>query len=295
MRAIPNILLTTIVLTASAHEAAFSAPAMLPASAATSAAQVDAPLGLALTAPISRDPTGAAVDDPKANAGFATEGQSQADRDVEAIYGPELVRDPWEAFNRKMHSFNNTADKFVLRPLAVGYKRITPDPVQAGVSRSFANLVMPATVVNQALQGRPSEAAKSLGRLVVNTTIGIVSVFDPAYHIGLTKRDNEDFAQTLATWGWRDSRYLVLPLLGPRTVRDAFGIVGDQPLSPLAQIQDGGTAIRLQVLEMVDGRMRLLPLDEFRRDALDDYVFVRDAWVQRRNHQIQHDLRSIHD
>ncbi|MBK9442179.1 MAG: VacJ family lipoprotein, partial [Comamonadaceae bacterium] len=105
----------------------------------------------------------------------------------------------------------------------------------------------------------------------------------------------EDFGQTLATWGWRDSRYLVLPLLGPRTVRDAIGIVGDYPLSPVGYVQDSGTASGLQVLEIVDMRTRMLPIDEFRRDAIDDYLFVRDAWAQRRNHQIQQDLRSSRD
>ena len=87
----------------------------------------------------------------------------------------------------------------------------------------------------------------------------------------------------------------MLPLLGPRTVRDALGIVGDQPLSPIAQIQDSGVASGLQALEIVDVRTRLLPIDQFRRDALDDYVFVRDAWIQRRNHQIQQDLQSDRD
>ncbi len=194
-----------------------------------------------------------------------------------------------------MHSFNNAADEFVLRPVAIGYKKITPESVQAGVSRFFANLSMPATMANQALQGRPSDAARSLGRFAVNTTIGIVGIFDPASHFGMPMRDDEDFGQTLATWGWRDSRYLVLPLLGPHTVRDALGIVGDQPLSPIAQIQDSGVASGLQALEIVDVRTRLLPLDQLRLDALDDYMFVRDAWIQRRNHQIQQDLRSDRD
>ena len=154
---------------------------------------------------------------------------------------------------------------------------------------------MPVTVVNQALQGRPGDAARSLGRFAVNTTVGVVGVFDPASHFGMPARNDEDFGQTLATWGWRDSRYLVLPLLGPRTVRDALGIVGDQPLSPIAQIQDSGVASGLQALEIVDVRTQLLPMDNFRRDALDDYLLVRDAWVQRRNHQIQQDLRSNRD
>jgi len=205
------------------------------------------------------------------------------------------VFDPWEGFNRKIHRFNDAADKVVLRPLALGYKKITPEPFQAGVSRFFSNLGMPATAVNRALQGRPGHAATSLGRFAVNTTVGIVGVFDPASRLGLPRPDGEDFGQTLATWGWRESRYLVLPLLGPRTVRDAVGFVGDQPLSPLGQIQDSGTASGLQLLQTIDMRTRLLRLDQFRRDALDEYAFVRDAWIQRRNHQIRQDPENNRD
>ena len=225
----------------------------------------------------------------------ATQDLGQAGPSAEAIDAQPLVHDPWEGFNRTMHSFNSTADKFVLRPLAVGYKTITPEPIRSGVSRFFANLRMPASAVNQVLQGRPGESMQTLGRFAVNSTIGVVGVFDPASHFGIPKRDDEDFGQTLATWGWRDSRYLVLPLLGPRTLRDAVGIVGDRPLSPIGHIQDSGTASGLQAMELVDMRTRMLPIDEFRRDALDDYVFVRDAWSQRRNGQIQQDLRRNRD
>lgn len=205
--------------------------------------------------------------------------ETQGERAAETINAQAPVRDPWEGFNRKIHSFNNAADKFVLRPLAVEYDKIMPDPVQDGVSRFFANLRMPATVVNQTLQGRPEDAAQSLGRFVINTTVGIGGVFDPASHFGMPQDDDEDLGQTLATWGWRDSRYLVLPLLGPHTVRDAVAILGDRTLSPIGQIQDSGVAYGLQLLQIVDGRTRMLPIDEVRRNALDDYLFVRDAWA----------------
>ncbi|WP_036596958.1 MlaA family lipoprotein, partial [Ottowia thiooxydans] len=205
------------------------------------------------------------------------------------------IHDPWESFNRRVHSFNDAADRFVLRPVAIGYKKIMPEPVQTGISRFFANLGMPVTLVNQALQGRPHDAAKSLGRFAINTTLGIAGVFDPASRFGLPKRNDEDFGQTLATWGWSDSRYLVLPLLGPRTVRDTLAIVGDQPLSPITQIHHSGTASGLQALEIVDMRTRLLPIDQFRREALDDYLFIRNAWMQRRHHQIQESARDDRD
>lgn len=197
------------------------------------------------------------------------------------------VSDPWEGFNRKMHGFNNVLDQFVLRPVAKVYDKVVPDPVQSGVTRFFVNLRLPVTAVNQALQGRPTQAGQSLGRFAVNTTVGIAGVFDPATSLGVPKWDGEDFGQTLATWGWQDSRYLVVPLLGPRTVRDAVAIVGDMPLSPIGKIDSASVADKLQILQMVDGRAQMLPMDRFRQDALDDYLFVRDAWAQRRNRQIE--------
>ena len=288
MRAFRTLMFAAMVLATTAcasnaikDQAASPAVEMPPASATVAVSQHNVPPAPGTTV--------------EAGDAAAAQLPNQAELDAEDIYAQKLVPDPWEGFNRKMHGFNNAADKFVLRPLAVGYKKITPEPVQAGVSRFFANLSMPVTVVNQALQGRPGDAARSLGRFAVNTTVGVVGVFDPASHFGMLSRDDEDFGQTLATWGWRDPRYLVLPLLGPRTVRDALGIVGDQPLSPIAQIQDSGVASGLQALEIVDVRTQLLPMDNFRRDALDDYLLVRDAWIQRRNHQIQQDLRSNRD
>lgn len=300
MRALQTFLLTAIILATSAcasnavqHEP--SVVELHTASAPAAIAEPDAAPAPAPSTPLAHDVTAAPA--PAAEAGGATEKQvpSPAEQDAEVPDTQALVPDPWEGFNRKMHSFNNAADEFVLRPLAVTYNKITPEPVQTGVSRFFANLSTPVTAVNQALQGRFGDAVGSLGRFAVNTTIGIVGMFDPATSFGLPKRGDEDFGQTLATWGWRDSRYLVLPLLGPRTVRDAVGIVGDQPLSPVGRIQDTGAATGIQVMEFVDVRKRMLPVDKFRLDAFDDYLFIRDAWAQRRNQQIQQDLESRRD
>ncbi len=223
-------------------------------------------------------------------AGTGLPGQEAETSSTEA-----LVDDPWEGVNRHIHGFNNAADRLVFRPLARGYDTVTPAPVKSGVSRFFANLGIPTTAVNQALQGRPWQAAQSFGRFAVNTTMGLGGVFDPASHFGVPRHRDEDFGQTLATWGWRDSRYLVLPLFGPRTLRDTVAIVADQPLSPLGQVQSSAAAGSLQVLDVVDGRARMLPLDKFRRDAFDDYLFVRDAWAQRRKHHIQHALQESTD
>ena len=233
---------------------------------------------------------------PDTDAASATDVAPGVDADVLVDAEPSdpqaPVDDPWEGFNRHVHGFNNTADQLVFRPLAVGYDTVAPAPVKAGVSRFFANLGMPATAVNQALQGRPRHAAQSLGRFAVNFTVGIGGVFDPATHFGVPQHSPQDFGQTLATWGWSESRYLVLPLFGPRTLRDTVAIVGDQPLSPLGQVQSRVAAAGLQMMEVVDGRARMLPLDKFRRDAFDDYLLVRDAWAQRRKQQIQQELQD---
>ena len=233
---------------------------------------------------------------PDTDAASATDVAPGVDADVLVDAEPSdpqaPVDDPWEGFNRHVHDFNNTADQLVFRPLAVGYDTVAPAPVKAGVSRFFANLGMPATAVNQALQGRPRHAAQSLGRFAVNFTVGIGGVFDPATHFGVPQHAPQDFGQTLATWGWSESRYLVLPLFGPRTLRDTVAIVGDQPLSPLGQVQSRVAAAGLQMMEVVDGRARMLPLDKFRRDAFDDYLLVRDAWAQRRKQQIQQELQD---
>ncbi|MNV16556.1 putative phospholipid-binding lipoprotein MlaA precursor [compost metagenome] len=303
MRTFQILLITLIVLTTSAcasnivkHQAEPAAIEIQTASSPVAVAKSDATLE-PVSAPVllyfqeTVDATSSAPDADTATA----EDPSQAEQNAEAIYGQLSIRDPWEGFNRRIHSFNNTADKFVLRPLAVGYEKITPAPVQTCVSRFFENLRTPMTAVNQVLQGRPGHAAQSLGRFVVNTTVGIGGLFDPASSFGMQKRDGEDFGQTLATWGWRDSPYLVLPLFGPRTVRDTVSIYGDWSLSLIGQIQDSGVADKLQLMEVVDGRTRLLPMDKFRQDAFDDYLFVRDAWSQRRSRQIQQDLRSNQD
>lgn len=313
MKTIQSLVLAAIVLgsSACASNAVKQAPAAelggAPSTSETPiASAVEAPPAAVVITPLPAHAnaiSGAAADDgisspvvasaqtAETNAN-ALEAMTQAEQEAEALYATPAVPDPWEGFNRKMHSFNNVLDRFVFRPVAVGYDKITPDPVQSGVSRFFSNLRLPATAINQALQGRPGDAGQSLGRFVVNSTAGIGGVFDPARHIGMSKRDGEDLGQTLATWGWRDSRYLVMPLMGPRTVRDALGGFGDQQLSVINQIDSSSVADKLQIMQMVDVRARLLPTDQMRKDAIDDYAFVRDAWAQRRNRQIEQDLRS---
>lgn len=203
--------------------------------------------------------------------------------------GQAAVNDPWEGYNRRVYGFNNAVDKVVLRPVAKAYDWVTPDPVQASIGKFFGNLREPVTAVNQALQLRPGQAAQTVGRFVVNSTVGVAGLFDPATSFGIPK-GNEDFGQTLGAWGWRDSRYFVMPLLGPRTVRDTVGMFGDQPLSPLGRVDSTGLANSLTLVQMADGRARMLQMDGMREYAVDEYAMVRDMWMKRRTEQIEKDL-----
>ena len=126
--------------------------------------------------------------------------------------------------------------------------------------------------------------------MLFRSTVGVGGIFDPASEIGLPPR-SEDFGQTLGVWGWERSRYVELPLFGPRTLRDAFGLLGDAPLSPIRQVEDDGTRYFLQGLQLVDLRTQLFAVDAMRQGAADEYALVRDAWMQRRNYQITSDLR----
>ncbi|MCS3748145.1 phospholipid-binding lipoprotein MlaA [Xanthomonas arboricola] len=275
-------------VTAQPAAAGFAAPDAVPASVAAAPAQQ--PAGDAGT-----DAAGAptsAEDDFAALYGTATP-QAGADG-APAQPGAAPAYDPWERYNRGMHRFNLAVDRGVARPLATGYTKVVPRPARLGVTNFFDNLGTPLTMVNQLLQGHPVYAVQSLGRFVMNSTLGVAGLFDPASAAGIPRR-SEDFGQTLGVWGWRNSRYFELPLFGPRTVRDTFGLGGDIPLSPLRQVDDSGARFALQGLQLVDTRSQLMSLDSLRDQAPDEYALTRDAWMQRRNYQIVRDLRSHRD
>jgi len=195
------------------------------------------------------------------------------------------VNDPWEGWNRKVHRFNNALDRAIIRPVARGYVRAVPRPVRTGVSNVFSNLGQPVSALNALLQGKPKRAGQSLARFALNLTLGVGGLFDPASDANLP-RGNEDFGQTLAVWGWKQSRYLELPFLGPRTVRDSFGLGGDIAASPMRQIDDQPVRYGLAGLSLVSARAQLLSIDSLREGAVDDYILLRDAWMQRRHYLI---------
>ncbi|KQQ70010.1 hypothetical protein ASF73_12965 [Xanthomonas sp. Leaf131] len=312
-----SLLAACLLLGACASQTPKSAPPAATTSVAPSAAEApvrdDAgvtaqPAAAGFAAPDALPATAAApADQASVDASGSTSGApTAAEDDFAALYGPTTPQaggngapaqpgapayDPWERYNRGMHRFNLAVDRGVARPLATAYTKVVPSPARLGVTNFFDNLGTPLTMVNQLLQGHPVFAVQSLGRFVMNTTLGVAGLFDPATAAGIPRR-SEDFGQTLGAWGWRNSRYFELPLFGPRTVRDTLGLGGDIPLSWVRQVDDGGVRFALQGLQLVDTRSQLMSLDSLRDQAPDEYALTRDAWMQRRNYQIVRDLRS---
>ena len=192
--------------------------------------------------------------------------------------------DPWQPFNRRMHAVNSVLDKVILRPVAKVYAKVTPKPVRTGVSNFFDNLQQPVTALNLTLQGRPGAAAQSLGRFAMNLTIGLAGVLDPATHAGIPHH-SKDFGQTFAKWGWDTSRFLVLPVFGPGTVRDTFGKGVNTTVSPVSWLAEQEGA-EFSILYGIDARASALPADAFLQGAEDEYLLIRDAYLQRRRCQI---------
>lgn len=193
--------------------------------------------------------------------------------------------DPWEGFNRKVHHFNSTLDRTVARPVAKAYRTVTPRLVQNGVSNFFRNIDYPVTFINQILQGKFKQGGISTGRFLINSTVGVFGLFDVATRMNIPDYD-EDFGQTLAKWGYEDSRYLVLPFFGPSTLRDGMGrsIYGyAHPVSYWAREDHFYTPL---VLDMVQTRAAFLNQDSALNEAYDPYTLIRDAWLQNRQYKI---------
>lgn len=220
-----------------------------------------------------------------------TDLQQTAIIDTNAAPEPEGSFDPWQKFNRRMHRFNNVLDRRVARPAALGYVKAVPEPVRRSVSNFFNNVNQSTTMVNALLQGKPKRAGQSLSRFVINSTVGLGGFFDPASKANIPN-NSEDFGQTLATWGWKKSRYVELPLLGPTTIRDTVGngvdsmlTSGKGALSPLRNV-GSGTRLVLDGIAMIDGRSHLLQYDSLREGVPDDYLLLREFWLQHRQYEI---------
>jgi len=192
--------------------------------------------------------------------------------------------DPWEGFNRKVYAFNDGLDK-VVRPIAVGYDKIMPDPFQRGVGNFFRNLDAPVTFINQILQGKFKQSGTTLGRFILNSTFGLLGFFDVATGEGLYYY-NEDLGQTLATWGYEDSRYLMLPFFGPSTFRDGTGRLADSYVHPVGRAIHGRNEWGMWLIRGIDQRARYLSQDAELEQTYDPYVLMRDVWLQNRLYQI---------
>lgn len=191
--------------------------------------------------------------------------------------------DPFEEFNRNMFTLNKDLDAMVMKPMAEVYQTIAPEPVDKGVSNFFNNLDDIVVVFNDLMQFKFEQAASDSGRFLVNSTVGLLGFFDVATGMGLPKH-NEDFGQTLGYWGIESSPYLVLPLLGPSTVRDTVGFGVDMWLDPTMYI-DSKAATETNAVKFVDLRADLMSAEQvLDAAALDPYTFMRDAYLQRRNY-----------
>lgn len=191
-------------------------------------------------------------------------------------------RDPLEPLNRGIYEFNDVVDKAVLKPVATGYRDAMPDPVRTAVGNFFSNLDDVLVLLNDLLQFKLDQAASDFSRLIWNTTVGIAGLIDVATPMDMAKH-NEDFGQTLGYWGVDNGPYLVLPFLGPSTLRDAVGTAVDSQFDPVVQhtpVPERNSAI---AVHSVDTRSRLLDAEEILDEAaIDRYVFLRDAYLQRR-------------
>ena len=203
---------------------------------------------------------------------------------------PPRTDDPLEHVNRKVYKFDNQLDKAVIRPVAVGYRKITNPPVRRSVSDFFTNIHMPITVANDLLQARPEKALQGTGRFLINLTLGLGGFFDPASQLGLPL-DDTDFGITLARWGVPEGDYLVLPFVGPSTVRDFWRLPVDgyffDPLAIYSRTHsDHGLEYLPQAIYLVTLRARAIDAEGFLQSAYDPYVFVRDAYRQRRLYKL---------
>ncbi len=200
------------------------------------------------------------------------------------VVAADEFEDPWEDFNRHIHSFNMTADRFVLRPVTRGYRFVTPKFVQAGVRNVFNNVLEVPSALNGVLQGKPGSALHDSGRFVINSTLGIGGLFDVAKYVGLENVDHEDFGQTLAVWGFDRGPYLVLPILGSSTVRDTLALPVDWISDPLFYVDHTRTRNSALALYYINKRSELMELEKHLTG--DHYIFIRDAYLQRRDYLV---------
>lgn len=198
--------------------------------------------------------------------------------------GSRVDYDPWEPLNRNLYAFNDAGDRYVLKPIAKGYDAILPDFVQIGVTNFSRNLLSPGSALNNFLQGKPRDGFSEITRFLFNSTIGIGGLIDVATRGGLVEKQ-EDFGQTFAVWGVPDGPYVVVPFVGPRTLRDALSLPLNFWADPLWHYENRNVRNQLELLRLINLRANLLSLDRF-LDSKDPYVTMREAYLQNRAFEV---------
>jgi phospholipid-binding lipoprotein MlaA len=207
---------------------------------------------------------------------------------AEDVTPPTSNIDPYETFNRPMFVFNDWLDRWILKPIAVVYSKVTPKPLSKGLSNAYNNIDTLPTLLNDILQGNFYQAINDSWRLGINTTIGIGGLFDVATAMGLEANNKQDFGLTLARWGWVNSNYLVLPILGPGTVRDQLSVYPNYYLTIYPYIEPDSLMYGVYAGSVIVKRAEILRYQNvFEQAALDKYTFVRDAYLQRRAYLIE--------
>ena len=195
-------------------------------------------------------------------------------------------RDPFEGLNRGIYKFNDGVDHILVKPAAEAYRDLVPAIIRTGIGNFFSNITDVLIALNNLLQGKLTSALSDVGRVVVNTTVGLLGVLDVATEAGLEKH-NEDFGQTLGAWGVGPGPYIVIPFLGPSSVRDAVGLIGDWKTDPLTYVDPTRTRNQLYGVQFVSRRAELLEASRILETAaLDPYEFVRDGYLQRRQNLV---------
>ena len=199
--------------------------------------------------------------------------------------GEGVEHDPWERLNRSIYKFNDVADRAITKPIARGYSAVLPEPVRQCVTNFSRNLLTPLYSFNNFLQGKPKEGTGELFRLAINSTVGIGGLFDVAAMNGI-ESNPEDFGQTAAVWGVPAGPYVVVPFLGPQTLRDAVLLPLDIQMDPLYHYEVSSVRDRLYVLRLINLRANLLPLEDLLKDSADPYVTMRESFLQNREFAI---------
>ena len=194
-------------------------------------------------------------------------------------------RDTWERFNRSVFNFNEALDRAIAKPVAKGYVKVTPRVIRTGISNAYSNLDTVPTIINDVLQGKIRQAGHDSARFLMNSTLGLGGLFDPASAAGLDSND-EDLGQTLGKWGVKSGPYLMLPLMGPSDLRDGVASIGQIYTDPVHYVDSSAYRYGLTGVRVIDLRAGLLQTDQALANTYDKYQFIKNAYLQRREYLV---------